>query len=119
MERFSSNSPIVWTPPKTRSKKRSANSPNKVDKLDDQLATLLKKEREKDVEPRRWATRATRQAWDALIDWVDELNTSYSEQGRRSPPGLPIRAIRPTDQQSAHAADRGGAHPMRRERERQ
>jgi len=49
--------------------------------LKTQLAQLLAKEREKDIPPRRWAARATRKDWDALIDWVDELNASYSLLG--------------------------------------
>jgi len=52
-----------------------------VDDLKDKLAQLLKKDREKDIDPRRWAARATRKDWDALIDWVDELNASYSLLG--------------------------------------
>jgi hypothetical protein len=49
-----------------------------VNDLDGKLALLLKKEREKDIQPRRWAARATPQDWDQLIDWVDQLNTDYS-----------------------------------------
>jgi hypothetical protein len=49
-----------------------------VDELKDQLTQVLKKEREKDIEPRRWAARATTQDWDALIDWVNQLNVNYS-----------------------------------------
>ena len=52
-----------------------------VAELKTQLAQLLAKEREKDVPPRRWADRATRKDWDALIAWVDELNASYSLLG--------------------------------------
>ena len=44
-----------------------------VDELKTQLAALLKKEQAKDVEPQRWAARATTQDWDQLIDWVDQL----------------------------------------------
>lgn len=50
----------------------------KVDDLKQQLTQLLKKEREKDIQPRRWAARATTQDWDQLIDWVDQLNANYS-----------------------------------------
>lgn len=28
--------------------------------------------------PRRWAARATPEDWDALVDWVDELRSTYS-----------------------------------------
>jgi len=52
-----------------------------VDDLKDKLAQLLKKEREKDIDPRRWAARATGKDWEALIDWVDELTASYSLVG--------------------------------------
>ena len=50
----------------------------KVDDLKQQLTQLLKKEREKDIQPRRWAARATTKDWDHLIDWVDQLNANYS-----------------------------------------
>ena len=47
--------------------------------LKHQLAQLLKKEQQdKDIKPRRWATRATRKDWDNLIAWVDRLNNHYS-----------------------------------------
>ena len=41
------------------------------------LAKLLAQEREL-VKPRRWAARASREDWDNLIDWVDQLNGDYS-----------------------------------------
>jgi hypothetical protein len=52
-----------------------------VDDLKTQLALLLKKEQENDIQPRRWAGRATRKDWKALVDWVDRLNTDYSLLG--------------------------------------
>jgi hypothetical protein len=52
-----------------------------VDDLKTQLALLLKKEQEKGIQPRRWAHRATRKDWKALVDWVDRLNTDYSLLG--------------------------------------
>lgn len=41
------------------------------------LAQLLAQEREL-VKPRRWAARASREDWNNLIDWVDQLNSDYS-----------------------------------------
>lgn len=41
------------------------------------LARLLAQEREL-VKPRRWAARASREDWNNLVDWVDELNSDYS-----------------------------------------
>jgi hypothetical protein len=52
-----------------------------IDELNTKLGQLLKKEREKNIQPRRWAARATPQDWDQLIDWVDHLNTDYSLLG--------------------------------------
>ena len=49
-----------------------------IDDLKTQFAQLLKKEQEKDIQPRRWAARATKKDWDNLIGWVDQLNTDYS-----------------------------------------
>ena len=49
-----------------------------IDDLGSKLALLLKREREKDIQPRRWAARATPQDWDQLIDWIDQLNNDYS-----------------------------------------
>jgi hypothetical protein len=40
--------------------------------------------------PRRWAVRATPQDWDALIDWVDDLRSTYSlPNGHVVPPCWP------------------------------
>ena len=52
-----------------------------VANLKTQLSALLVKEREKDVEPRRWATRATRKDWENLVDWVDQVTADYSLLG--------------------------------------
>lgn len=41
------------------------------------LAQLLAQEREP-VKPCRWAARASREDWDNLVDWVDQLNSDYS-----------------------------------------
>lgn len=41
------------------------------------LAQLLAQEREA-VKPRRWAARASREDWNNLVDWVDELSGDYS-----------------------------------------
>jgi len=42
-----------------------------------QLAELLKKEAEKDTQPRAWAARATPAQWDELVQWVDWMQASY------------------------------------------
>jgi hypothetical protein len=52
-----------------------------VDDLKTQLTLLLKKELEKDIQPRRWAARATSKEWDNLVVWVDRLNADYSLLG--------------------------------------
>ena len=41
------------------------------------LAQLLAQEREL-VKPLRWAARASREDWNNLVDWVDDLNGDYS-----------------------------------------
>lgn len=51
---------------------------DRIDDVGAKLTLLLKREREKDIQPRRWAARAAPQDWDQLIDWVDRLNTDYS-----------------------------------------
>jgi hypothetical protein len=50
-----------------------------IDDLKTKVTELLKKQQQdKDIKPRRWAARATRKDWNALIDWVDRLNNDYS-----------------------------------------
>jgi hypothetical protein len=51
---------------------------DRIDDVGAKLTLLQKKEREKDIQPQRWAARATPQDWGQLIDWVDHLNTDYS-----------------------------------------
>ena len=51
-----------------------------IDDLKTQLTQLLKKEQEKDIEPRRWADRATAQ------DWVDSDRLGGPAQHRLLPP---------------------------------
>lgn len=41
------------------------------------LAQLLAQEREL-AKPLRWAARASREDWNNLVDWVDDLNGDYS-----------------------------------------
>lgn len=45
--------------------------------LREQLAPLLKKEPEKDHEPRPWLARATPAQWAELMTWVDWMQASY------------------------------------------
>lgn len=45
--------------------------------LRDQVAQLLKKEAEKDIEPRPWVARATPAQWAEMAGWVDWMQASY------------------------------------------
>ena len=79
-------SPHGWTPLRTAFAATLDTLSTDVDDLKTQLAVLLKKEQEKDIQPRRWAARATRKDWNNLIDWVDRLTADYSLLGDSTVP---------------------------------
>ena len=82
----SMKSPHGWTPLRTAFAATLDTLSTDVDDLKTQLAVLLKKEQEKDIQPRRWAARATRKDWNNLIDWVDRLTADYSLLGDSTVP---------------------------------
>ena len=45
--------------------------------LRDQVAELIKKQAEKDIEPQPWTDRASPAQWDELVNWVDWLQAKY------------------------------------------
>ena len=50
---------------------------NAVVQLQEQLAELLKRQAEKEIEPRPWVDRASPAQWRELVGWVDWLQAKY------------------------------------------